>query len=218
MLISHSQPHPSPFIKDWPRALALAVSSSLAQLSPSPRSPPLSAPKTSSCPGIHPYTCLPLPFSIPTPVWMGCKPGGLGNNRIRVLSAGSKAPSGDTAAASGPEGSPGHLPPALPGPPPASVLHHQADTAGGGDLLGAAPAHPHQVPHPCPPAAPRAPVLGLPMGLAPFSTCRCAVQALKVLLCSVGLQRQMEAIQEQGGWDALLSTVTQLQGVQVVAR
>ncbi|XP_040502404.1 uncharacterized protein LOC121106617 isoform X2 [Gallus gallus] len=28
----------------------------------------------------------------------------------------------------------------------------------------------------------------------------------------------MEAIQEQGGWDALLSTVTHLQGVQVVAR
>ncbi|XP_031411333.1 maestro heat-like repeat-containing protein family member 6 [Meleagris gallopavo] len=47
---------------------------------------------------------------------------------------------------------------------------------------------------------------------------RSAVQALKVLLCSVGLQRQMEAIQEQGGWDALLSTVTHLQGVQVVAR
>uniref|UniRef100_A0A669PLU8 Maestro/Maestro-like HEAT-repeats domain-containing protein n=1 Tax=Phasianus colchicus TaxID=9054 RepID=A0A669PLU8_PHACC len=47
---------------------------------------------------------------------------------------------------------------------------------------------------------------------------RSAVQALKVLLCSMGLQRQMEAIQEQGGWDALLSTVTHLQGVQVVAR
>lgn len=41
---------------------------------------------------------------------------------------------------------------------------------------------------------------------------------MKVLLCSVGLQKQMEAIQEQGGWDALLSTVTHLQGVQVVAR
>ncbi|XP_040537654.1 maestro heat-like repeat-containing protein family member 6 isoform X10 [Gallus gallus] len=47
---------------------------------------------------------------------------------------------------------------------------------------------------------------------------RAVVQSLKVLLCSVGLQRQMEAIQEQGGWDALLSTVTHLQGVQVVAR
>ncbi|XP_021261293.1 maestro heat-like repeat-containing protein family member 6 isoform X2 [Numida meleagris] len=47
---------------------------------------------------------------------------------------------------------------------------------------------------------------------------RAAVQALKLLLCSVGLQRQMEAIQEQGGWDALLSAVTHLQGVQVVAR
>ncbi|XP_032303181.1 maestro heat-like repeat-containing protein family member 7 [Coturnix japonica] len=47
---------------------------------------------------------------------------------------------------------------------------------------------------------------------------RSAVQSLKVLLCSVGLQKQMEAIQEQGGWDALLSTVTHLQGVQVVAR
>lgn len=44
------------------------------------------------------------------------------------------------------------------------------------------------------------------------------MQALKLLLCSVGLQRQMEAIQEQGGWDALLSAVTHLQGVQVVAR
>ncbi|NXJ13447.1 MROH1 protein, partial [Odontophorus gujanensis] len=47
---------------------------------------------------------------------------------------------------------------------------------------------------------------------------RSVVQSLKVLLCSVGFQRQVEAIQEQGGWDALLSTVTHLQGVQVVAR
>ncbi|XP_040502709.1 maestro heat-like repeat-containing protein family member 6 [Gallus gallus] len=47
---------------------------------------------------------------------------------------------------------------------------------------------------------------------------RAAVQSLKVLLCGVGLQKQMEAIEEQGGWDALLSTVTHLQGVQVVAR
>ncbi|POI21189.1 hypothetical protein CIB84_015063, partial [Bambusicola thoracicus] len=47
---------------------------------------------------------------------------------------------------------------------------------------------------------------------------RSVVQSLKVLLCSVGLRRQMEAIQEQGGWDALLSTLTHLQGVQVVAR
>ncbi|XP_021265315.1 maestro heat-like repeat-containing protein family member 7 [Numida meleagris] len=47
---------------------------------------------------------------------------------------------------------------------------------------------------------------------------RSAVRALKLLLCSVGLQRQMEAIQERGGWDALLSAVTHLQGVQVVAR
>ncbi|XP_065605768.1 maestro heat-like repeat-containing protein family member 7 [Cyrtonyx montezumae] len=47
---------------------------------------------------------------------------------------------------------------------------------------------------------------------------RAAVHSLKVLLCSVGLQRQMEAIQEGGGWDALLSAVTHLQGVQVVAR
>ncbi|OXB58145.1 hypothetical protein ASZ78_006917, partial [Callipepla squamata] len=47
---------------------------------------------------------------------------------------------------------------------------------------------------------------------------RSAVRSLKVLLCSVGLQRQMEAIQEQGGWDVLLSTVTHLQGVQAVAR
>ncbi|XP_031411334.1 uncharacterized protein LOC109369868 isoform X1 [Meleagris gallopavo] len=60
----------------------------------------------------------------------------------------SKDPTGDTPAASGLEGGPGHLPKALPGPPPASVLHHRADTAGGGDLLRgapAAPAHSHQV-------------------------------------------------------------------------
>ncbi|OXB62607.1 UNVERIFIED_CONTAM: hypothetical protein H355_016814, partial [Colinus virginianus] len=55
------------------------------------------------------------------------------------------------------------------------------------------------------------------LGCSPTCT-RSAVRSLKVLLCSVGLQRQMEAIQEQGGWDALLSTVTHLQGVQVVAR
>ncbi|POI21196.1 hypothetical protein CIB84_015009, partial [Bambusicola thoracicus] len=62
------------------------------------------------------------------------------------------------------------------------------------------------------------PGVGLPLWLTPFSTCRSVVQSLKVLLCSVGLRRQMEAIQEQGGWDALLSTLTHLQGVQVVAR
>ncbi|OXB60688.1 hypothetical protein ASZ78_011528 [Callipepla squamata] len=33
-----------------------------------------------------------------------------------------------------------------------------------------------------------------------------------------GFQRQVEAIREQDGWDALLSTMTHLQGVQVVAR
>ncbi|POI23606.1 hypothetical protein CIB84_012647, partial [Bambusicola thoracicus] len=55
------------------------------------------------------------------------------------------------------------------------------------------------------------------LGCSPTCT-RSAVQSLKVLLCSVGLQKQMEAVQEQGGWDALLSTVTHLQGVQVVAR
>ncbi|OXB66769.1 hypothetical protein ASZ78_003014 [Callipepla squamata] len=47
---------------------------------------------------------------------------------------------------------------------------------------------------------------------------RSAVQSLKVLLGHVGFQRQVEAIQEQGGWDMLLSTMTHLQGVQVVAR
>lgn len=52
VLINHSQQYSSPFIKDWPRVLALAVSSSLSQLSLSPRSPPLSTPKPSPCPDI----------------------------------------------------------------------------------------------------------------------------------------------------------------------
>ncbi|NXU29718.1 MROH7 protein, partial [Thalassarche chlororhynchos] len=47
---------------------------------------------------------------------------------------------------------------------------------------------------------------------------RSAVQSLRVLLCSMGFESQVLAIEAQGGWDALLSTQTHLMGVRVVAR
>ncbi|NXS45435.1 MROH7 protein, partial [Balaeniceps rex] len=46
---------------------------------------------------------------------------------------------------------------------------------------------------------------------------RSAVQSIRVLLCSMGFESQVLAIEEQGGWDALLSTQTHLMGVCVVA-
>ncbi|NXC49347.1 MROH7 protein, partial [Penelope pileata] len=47
---------------------------------------------------------------------------------------------------------------------------------------------------------------------------RSTVHSMKVLLCGVGLEKQVEAIQERGGWDALQSATSHLQGVQEVAR
>ncbi|XP_054034590.1 maestro heat-like repeat-containing protein family member 6 [Dryobates pubescens] len=47
---------------------------------------------------------------------------------------------------------------------------------------------------------------------------RSAVQSMRVLLCSMGLESQVLAIQEQGGWDALLRAKTHLMGVRIVAR
>ncbi|NXD82399.1 MROH5 protein, partial [Halcyon senegalensis] len=47
---------------------------------------------------------------------------------------------------------------------------------------------------------------------------RSAVQSMRMLLCSTGLERQALAIEAQGGWDALLSAQTHLMGVRVVAR
>lgn len=39
-----------------------------------------------------------------------------------------------------------------------------------------------------------------------------------MLLCSVGLESQVLAIEAQGGWDALLSPQGHLMGVGIVAR
>ncbi|NXL44764.1 MROH5 protein, partial [Podilymbus podiceps] len=47
---------------------------------------------------------------------------------------------------------------------------------------------------------------------------RSAVQSLRVLLCSMGFGSQVQAIEAQNGWDALLSTQTHLTGVCIVAR
>ncbi|NXJ36605.1 MROH7 protein, partial [Ciconia maguari] len=47
---------------------------------------------------------------------------------------------------------------------------------------------------------------------------RSAVQSVRVLLCSMGFESQVLAIEAQGGWDALLSTQTHLMGVRIVAR
>ncbi|NXI38761.1 MROH5 protein, partial [Galbula dea] len=47
---------------------------------------------------------------------------------------------------------------------------------------------------------------------------RSAVQSMRMLLCSMGFQSQVLAIEAQGGWDALVSTQTHLMGVRVVAR
>ena len=101
VLTNHSLRHTSPSIEDWPRVLALAVSSSLIQLSLSPCSPSLSTPKPGSCPG-HGDAPLDLPgalgvslpifHSIPTPLEVGWKPGGQGKDGVCVLSAGSKDP------------------------------------------------------------------------------------------------------------------------------
>ncbi|NWH52387.1 MROH5 protein, partial [Fregata magnificens] len=47
---------------------------------------------------------------------------------------------------------------------------------------------------------------------------RSAVQSMRLLLCSMGFESQVLAIEAQGGWDALLSTQTHLMGVRIVAR
>ncbi|NXI58129.1 MROH7 protein, partial [Chloroceryle aenea] len=47
---------------------------------------------------------------------------------------------------------------------------------------------------------------------------RSAVQSMRMLLCIMGFERQVLAIEAQGGWDALLNTQTHLMGVHVVAR
>ncbi|KAF1537889.1 Maestro heat-like repeat-containing protein family member 7, partial [Eudyptula albosignata] len=47
---------------------------------------------------------------------------------------------------------------------------------------------------------------------------RSAVQSMRLLLCSMGFETQVLAIEAQGGWDALLSTQTHLMGVHIVAR
>ncbi|NXR04710.1 MROH7 protein, partial [Sagittarius serpentarius] len=47
---------------------------------------------------------------------------------------------------------------------------------------------------------------------------RSAVQSMKVLLCSMGFESQVLAIEAQGGWETLLSTQTHLMGVRIVAR
>ena len=101
VLTNHSLYHMSTSTGDRPRVLALAVSSSLIQLSLSPCSPSLSTPKPGSCPG-HGDAPLDLPgalgvslpifHSIPTPLEVGWKPGGQGKDGVCVLSAGSKDP------------------------------------------------------------------------------------------------------------------------------
>ncbi|XP_065498931.1 maestro heat-like repeat-containing protein family member 7 [Caloenas nicobarica] len=55
-----------------------------------------------------------------------------------------------------------------------------------------------------------------PEGL--LSPIRSAVQVLRMLLCSVGLESQVLAIEAQGGWDALLSNQGHLLGMGIVAR
>ena len=56
------------------------------------------------------------------------------------------------------------------------------------------------------------------MGAEHFSSCRSVVQAMTVLLCRMGLESHMLAIEAQGGWDMLLSAQTHLMGVRIVAR
>lgn len=56
------------------------------------------------------------------------------------------------------------------------------------------------------------------VGAKHFSLCRSAVQSLKVLLCSMGFESQVLAIEAQGGWDTLLSSQTHLMGVRIIAR
>lgn len=41
---------------------------------------------------------------------------------------------------------------------------------------------------------------------------------MRVLLCTMGFESQVLAIEAQGGWDALLSTQTHLMGVRIMAR
>nr|XP_021142028.1 maestro heat-like repeat-containing protein family member 7 isoform X3 [Columba livia] len=53
---------------------------------------------------------------------------------------------------------------------------------------------------------------------AQLSPIRSAVQVLRMLLCSMGLESQVLAIEVQGGWDALLSPQGHLMGVGIVAR
>ncbi|XP_052632027.1 maestro heat-like repeat-containing protein family member 6 [Harpia harpyja] len=47
---------------------------------------------------------------------------------------------------------------------------------------------------------------------------RSAVQSMRVLLCSMGFESQVLAIEVQGGWDTLLSSQTHLMGVRIIAR
>ncbi|NXS68455.1 MROH1 protein, partial [Pandion haliaetus] len=47
---------------------------------------------------------------------------------------------------------------------------------------------------------------------------RSAVQSMRMLLCSMGSESLVLAIEVQGGWDKLLSTQTHLMGVHIVAR
>ncbi|NXI95085.1 MROH1 protein, partial [Psophia crepitans] len=47
---------------------------------------------------------------------------------------------------------------------------------------------------------------------------RSAVQSMRVLLCKMGFERHVQAVEAQGGWDALLSTQTHLMGVRTMAR
>lgn len=56
------------------------------------------------------------------------------------------------------------------------------------------------------------------MGAEHFSLCRSAVQSMRVLLCSMGFESQVLAIEAQGGWDNLLSSQTHLMGVRIIAR
>ncbi|KAM6059104.1 maestro heat-like repeat-containing protein family member 7 isoform 2-T2 [Theristicus caerulescens] len=46
---------------------------------------------------------------------------------------------------------------------------------------------------------------------------RSAVQSMRMLLCSMGFESQVLAIEAQGGWDTLLSVQTHLMGVRIVA-
>ncbi|KGL90093.1 Maestro heat-like repeat-containing protein family member 1, partial [Charadrius vociferus] len=51
-----------------------------------------------------------------------------------------------------------------------------------------------------------------------FTPIRSAVQSMRVLLCTMGFESQVLAIEAQGGWNALHSTQTHLMGVRIVAR